>query len=100
MIARQRLIAALAHPERRRPSARPRERVVRAPVRVARLEMKVRSGGPAGLADGPDRGAGAHALSDLDVDARQVPVAGDEPTAVVDHHQVAVAAGGAGVTVG
>ena len=62
----------------------------------ARLVMQMRAGRAAGRADLADGLADPHRLADLDVDLRQVAVAGGEAVAVVDLDHLAVAAFPAG----
>src|SRR5262245_46561341 len=68
------------------------------PLRVDRLAIdaglvvQVRAGGATSRADPADDLANVHRLADLDVDARQVSVAGREAAAVLDFDHVAVAA--------
>src|SRR5580658_4933679 len=58
----------------------------------ARLVMQMRAGRAAGRADQPDDLADANLVADMDVDLRQMAVAGRQPVAMIDLHHIAVAA--------
>ena len=60
------------------------------------LEMQVRCRRPPGRANAADRGAGRNGVALLDQQRGEVGVAGLDPLAVADHHEVAVSAALAG----
>src|SRR5207237_6828818 len=58
-----------------------------------RFIMQMRSGGAAGRADFANHLADPDAIADLDVDFRQMAVAGRKPIAMIDFDHAAIAAG-------